>query len=367
MIERQTREQIRLKHFRMLNPGEIDHEVDLGQLVLAPDPLWDAPTVAACQFLYGRYVRSESEGTIPDLAFCNLPRWVFLEYLVQRCDILLFGSNNPNLTRLEPVVLSRNVNGWNRPRYYAFSNSTDAFYRAILDRQRLCQLNFSSMSTMAWRFAVLKDQARWGFYFGIDYRAVPYAPWCPGTIYLYNRADFPPDFETVPYLTNKPILPLARVNVNPWDWPLLDQVNGVDIAAQTERQKATFRGYPWSDDIDVHPNLWKRPIVDQVRAYLETYYADSIDLSGLGRQFGTSPFSLLRSFRAQVGLSPREYQTQLRITNAKRLLLHGLTIGQVAAETGFCDQTHLTRHFRRIVGATPGQYMRVQESPIFHL
>ena len=367
MTQRQTREQARLKDFRMLRPGEVEHEVALAQLGQPPALIWDAPTLATCEFLYDRYVQEGSSDTIPDLAFCDLPRWVFLEYLVQKRGALLFGSNNPNLTRLEPVILAQNVHGWNLHRYYAFANSSDALFSAILDTQRLKELDCSSKSTMSWRSAEHSGRETWSFYVGIDYRALPHAPWRPGTVYVYSRSDFPPDFDTIPYQTSEPILPLAKVNVHPWDWPILDQVCGVDVVAQTERQRDTFRGYPWTDDARIHPNQWKRALVDHLRTHLETYYADPIDLPGLGRLIGMSPFAVLRMFRSQVGLSPREYQTHLRIAQAKRLLTSGLPIAQAAAETGFCDQTHLTQHFRRVVGATPGQYLRVQESPIRHL
>jgi AraC-like DNA-binding protein len=363
-MQRQTREQLKLKRFRMLQPGEVDHEVDPGQLILPPRPVWDAPTLATCESLYDRYVSSENGDAIPDQAFCDLPRWVFLEYLVEFRGLLLSGSNRSDLTRLEPVVLSRDVYGWNRRRHYAFATGTEALYRAVLDLQRLEELDCPTKCMMRWRFPGAQGQAQWGFYFGIDYRALPYAPWRTGTVYLYRRADFPPDYETVPFLTTEAIRPLAKLKVSPWDWPLLDRVQGVDIVAQNARQRETFRGYPWRDDAGIHPNLWRRPLVDETRNYLETYYADPVDLSQLGQRISVSPFALLRMFRAQVGLSPREYQTQLRITQAKRLLKCGRSIAQVAVETGFCDQTHFTRHFSRIVGMTPGCYLRVQESPL---
>jgi AraC-like DNA-binding protein len=363
-MKRQTREQVKLKRFRMLQPGEVDHEVDPGQLIQSPIPHWNAPILALCEYLYDRYVRSEEGAWIPDRAFCDLPRWVFLEYLVRFHDVLLVGSNDPDLLRLEPIVLSQNVYLWNQPRYYAFATGTEAIYRAILDTRRLRELDCTINSTLRWRFPDVEGQARWGFYFGIDYRALPDAPWRSGTIYLYRRADFPPDYETVPFLTNRPILPLAKLTVNPWDWPLLDRVLGMNLAAQSERQRETFLGYPWATDAEIHPKQWQRPLVDETRAYLENSYADPVDLPQLGRRIGVSPFALLRMFRAQVGISPREYQTLLRITQAKRLLKGDLPIAQVAVETGFCDQTHLTRHFRRIVGLTPGHYLRVQESPI---
>jgi AraC-like DNA-binding protein len=45
-----------------------------------------------------------------------------------------------------------------------------------------------------------------------------------------------------------------------------------------------------------------------------------------------------------------------RVGRARRLLLDGLAPGEVAPATGFYDQAHLTRHFRKLVGVTPGRY-----------
>jgi transcriptional regulator GlxA family with amidase domain len=47
---------------------------------------------------------------------------------------------------------------------------------------------------------------------------------------------------------------------------------------------------------------------------------------------------------------------QVRIYKAQGMLRHGLGIGQVAAATGFADQSHLSRVFKRILGYTPGQF-----------
>jgi AraC-like DNA-binding protein len=51
-----------------------------------------------------------------------------------------------------------------------------------------------------------------------------------------------------------------------------------------------------------------------------------------------------------------EYLTQVRVARAKRLLSQGYAIAQVAQKTGFADQSHLTRQFKRFVGVTPGKY-----------
>ena len=72
----------------------------------------------------------------------------------------------------------------------------------------------------------------------------------------------------------------------------------------------------------------------------------------------------MRVFRKVLGLPPHAYLVQVRITQAKKLLASGMAIAEVAAETGFSDQSHLHRHFKRIVGVTPGQYVKGFESRI---
>lgn len=96
--------------------------------------------------------------------------------------------------------------------------------------------------------------------------------------------------------------------------------------------------------------------VKVAREYLEANYAENVSLRQLASVSNISPFHLLRTFHEVVGLPPFEYQTQLRISQAKKLLRDGWSIADVAAETGFADQSHLTRHFKRVVGVTPGKY-----------
>lgn len=102
--------------------------------------------------------------------------------------------------------------------------------------------------------------------------------------------------------------------------------------------------------------------IRQVRQYLEAQYARNPSLEELGAIANLSPFYLLRTFRQQIGLPPHEYLCQVRLSHAKRLLSEGRAIADVAHLTGFSDQSHLTRQFKRMVGVTPGQY-RAQSLP----
>jgi AraC-like DNA-binding protein len=81
-------------------------------------------------------------------------------------------------------------------------------------------------------------------------------------------------------------------------------------------------------------------------------------LAELASLTGLSPFALLRAFRAETGLPPHAYLNQVRVRQARRLLDQGLAPADVAMSTGFADQAHLTRHFKRVVGVPPGAYQR---------
>jgi AraC-like DNA-binding protein len=96
--------------------------------------------------------------------------------------------------------------------------------------------------------------------------------------------------------------------------------------------------------------------VAEARAYLEAHYAEEVPLARLARVAGLSPSHLSRVFRRAHGLPPHAFQTQLRVVRAAGLLRRGLPLAAVAADTGFADQSHLTRRFKGVVGVTPGAY-----------
>ena len=91
--------------------------------------------------------------------------------------------------------------------------------------------------------------------------------------------------------------------------------------------------------------------------YLHEHATDDVTLQDLAACTGLSPYRLCRVFRQATGLTPHSYQVQARVRRAKQLLLAGRPVAQVAAETGFCDQAHFTRQFKRTVGIPPAAYV----------
>jgi AraC-like DNA-binding protein len=85
---------------------------------------------------------------------------------------------------------------------------------------------------------------------------------------------------------------------------------------------------------------------------------DPPSLAELAELTGLSQFAVLRAFRAETGLPPHAYLNQVRVRQARALLDHGVAPADVATTTGFADQAHLTRHFKRVVGVPPRAYQR---------
>jgi AraC-like DNA-binding protein len=112
---------------------------------------------------------------------------------------------------------------------------------------------------------------------------------------------------------------------------------------------------------DVRPGKEKKA-VQQARRYLEEFYVKGVSLHELARHVALSPYYLLRVFRAEVGMPPYAYLESVRIRQAQRLIEAGKPLAEIAVEVGFSSQSHMTRRFKKIIGATPGQYAQ-QVSP----
>lgn len=103
---------------------------------------------------------------------------------------------------------------------------------------------------------------------------------------------------------------------------------------------------------------WGARVAEGTRDLLDADPTGTTTLADVAAAVGASPTHLVRSFTARFGLPPHAYLVGRRVDEARRLLLAGRPPAEVAAMTGFHDQAHLTRQFRRHVGTTPGRYVR---------
>ncbi len=111
-----------------------------------------------------------------------------------------------------------------------------------------------------------------------------------------------------------------------------------------------------ADDVDARSApAW----LGSVREQLQDDIADQPTLANLAAGVGVHPSHLARAFRKHYGCTVGEYARRLRIEFAMRRLRHSDdALTSIAQAAGFADQAHFTRQFRRITGATPGQYRR---------
>jgi AraC-like DNA-binding protein len=102
--------------------------------------------------------------------------------------------------------------------------------------------------------------------------------------------------------------------------------------------------------------------VRRAREYLDEHLLDKVTLEDLATAAGITPFRLLRAFRHAFGLTPHAYQLQARVRAAHALIVrHTAPLADIALTTGFADQAHLTRVFKSVMGATPGQFQGVDQ------
>ncbi len=98
------------------------------------------------------------------------------------------------------------------------------------------------------------------------------------------------------------------------------------------------------------------PAVRRAAKRVRTSLAESLSLDELARELQMSKCHLARCFERSLGVPPHRYRRLLRLQAARRLLEAGLSVGEVASETGFADAPHLTRAFRDWLGVSPAAW-----------
>lgn len=120
-------------------------------------------------------------------------------------------------------------------------------------------------------------------------------------------------------------------------------------AGVTRARESRFRG-------GLSP-LVRRRVLGLIDARLDS----RLTIGALANEAGLSPAHFARAFRETTGRAPHRYLLALRLQRARLLLGEpGATISDVAVRTGFADQAHFTRLFKREFGVTPGTYQRAR-------
>jgi AraC-like DNA-binding protein len=95
---------------------------------------------------------------------------------------------------------------------------------------------------------------------------------------------------------------------------------------------------------------------DTLRSYLDANLFEPVTLRSAAEEMEVGETRLARAFASSFGIAPHAYLMGRRLEEARRRILDGQPLADVAAEVGFCDQAHFTRRFRSFLGTTPGRF-----------
>ncbi|HUJ76737.1 MAG TPA: AraC family transcriptional regulator, partial [bacterium] len=104
------------------------------------------------------------------------------------------------------------------------------------------------------------------------------------------------------------------------------------------------------------PTAVHRRAVQMAREFLDAHLERVPASAELERVTGLSRYTLARHFRACLGTSPYRYLILRRLERGRALILAGVGLAEAALACGFADQSHLTRHFKKAYGLTPGRW-----------
>ena len=117
----------------------------------------------------------------------------------------------------------------------------------------------------------------------------------------------------------------------------------LELDALSRRERADDRAPAW---------------LREVRRKIESRFEDPLTVTTLAIEAGVHPTHLARSFRQHYAMTIGEMVRERRVLRAKEQLATGCSPSAVAMETGFADQSHFTRVFRRATGTTPAAFRR---------
>ena len=96
--------------------------------------------------------------------------------------------------------------------------------------------------------------------------------------------------------------------------------------------------------------------VGAARKFIDRHFLGAMSLDMLSEVGSLNKFTLLKSFKKQWGVTPLGYQKIKRVEYARQCLRQGASLLDVAFDSGFADQSHFSREFKRSTGITPGRF-----------
>ncbi|WP_431796470.1 AraC family transcriptional regulator [Microbacterium enclense] len=172
---------------------------------------------------------------------------------------------------------------------------------------------------------------------------------------LYLRRDWLPD-DTADRVARRPTLALGSAQAAARRVHAALQLPGEEMAA--EHALLAVRDAILAHTGTAVAAVRDAPLARRLRRLLDDRFTESLTIAEAATELRAHPSHLVREFSRAYGMAPHRYLVARRVDTARRLLVDGCRPAEVAARTGFHDQAHLTRHFRRVWGVTPGAFAR---------
>jgi len=185
------------------------------------------------------------------------PKWQFLSYLCEVHNLVLHGSQNLDIQVVEPRQAKDTKIFSNQRAIYATTDGIWVQYFAILDRIKYPELTLFNSCLQA---RISHD--RWSepsYFFSITQSVLLQKPWCTGTIYILPRQTFSQEpaqhlgeVEIVfpHWISTQAAQPVAKLLVEPQDFPLLDQIHGHNDEKLVQLASENPNGFPWLNALE---------------------------------------------------------------------------------------------------------------------
>jgi hypothetical protein len=185
------------------------------------------------------------------------PKWQFLTYLCDTKELVLHGSQNHDIERVEPRQASDLRAYSNQHAIYATTDGIWVIYFAILDRKKHPGM---SLFNSCLQIRISADQFSDPLYFfSITHSVLLQKPWCEGMVYILPRPSFEREASqqiqgaeiVFPHwISSTPVEPVAKLKVGPQDFPFLAQIHGHNNEKLDRLAAADPNGYPWAEALE---------------------------------------------------------------------------------------------------------------------
>jgi AraC-like DNA-binding protein len=118
---------------------------------------------------------------------------------------------------------------------------------------------------------------------------------------------------------------------------------------------------------NAYPKVYLYRRIVQAKLFIDTNYAENIELANISDEAFFSKFHFIRLFKKIYGYTPHQYVTKVRIDKAMELLRTNVPVSETCYAVGFESLSSFSGLFKRLVGTTPSAYLLQQQQMKAHI